>query len=144
MEAKMNSSSNGRTVVDIVRDLLTETSTLIRKESELARAEISEKVDQAIRGVGLMVAGAVLLIPALVVLLGAAVFAMIDAGIDTRFAALAVGGIALVIGIALAWGGARSMRTERLVPSRTIENVQRDVSLARHQLRSDHEIKHAA
>ena len=75
----MNSNANGRTVVDIVRDLLAETTALLRKESQLARAEISEKVDQAVRGAGLVVAGAVLLIPALVVLLGAAVFAMIDA-----------------------------------------------------------------
>ena len=80
----MNSNSNGRTVADIVRDLLAESSALLRKETQLARAEMSEKVDQAVRGVAFIVAGAVLLMPALVVLLGAAVFAMIDAGIDAR------------------------------------------------------------
>ena len=140
----MNSNSNGRTVADIVRDLLAESSALLRKESQLARAEISEKVDQAVRGVAFIVAGAVLLIPALVVLLGAAVFAMIDAGIDARWAALAVGAIALVIGIVLAWVAARAFKTERLIPNRTIAHVQRSVSLARHQLRSHDEIQRAA
>jgi Putative Actinobacterial Holin-X, holin superfamily III len=137
-------NANGRTVVDIVRDLLTETSTLLRKESQLARAEISEKVDQAIRGVGMVIAGAVLLIPALVVLLGAAVFAMIDAGIDARWAAFAVGGAALLVGLLLAVIGVRAMRADQLMPRKSIAHVQRDLSMAKNQLRPHHEIKRAA
>ena len=140
----MNPNTNGRTVADIVRDLLTETSTLLRKEGQLARAEISEKVDQAVRGLGFIVAGAVLLTPALVVLLGAAVAAMIEAGMDPHWAALIVGGIALIIGLVLVWLGARAFKAERLAPSRTIAHVKSDVSLAKHQLRQHHEIERAA
>jgi len=140
----MNSNGSGRTVVDIVRDLLAETTTLLRKESQLARAEISEKVDQAVRGVGLVIAGAVLLIPALVVLLGAAVFAMIDAGIDARWAALAVGGVALIVGVLLALLGVRAMRADELMPRKAIAHVRRDLSMAKNQLRPHHEIKRAA
>jgi len=130
----MNPNSNGRSVVDIVRDLVTETSTLLRKEGQLARAEISEKVDQAVRGLVFIAAGAVLLIPALVVLLGAAVAAMIDRGFDAANAALVVGGIALLVGLALAVLGVRAVKLEQLKPARTIAHVQRDVSLAKHQL----------
>ena len=133
-----------RPISAIFIDLVNQFTALVRKESQLARAEISEKVDQAVRGVAFIVAGAVLLIPALVVLLGAAVFAMIDAGIDAQWAALAVGAVALVIGIVLAWVGARAFKTERLIPNRTIAHVQRSVSLARHQLRSHDEIQRAA
>jgi len=140
----MNSNGSGRTVVDIVRDLLAETTTLLRKESQLARAEISEKVDQAVRGVGFVIAGAVLLIPALVVLLGAAVFAMIDAGIDARWAALAVGGVALIVGVLLALVGVRAMRADQLMPRKAMAHVQRDLSMAKNQLRPHHEIKRAA
>src|SRR5438477_180219 len=130
----MNPNTNGRTVADIVRDLFTETSTLLRKEGQLARAEISEKVDQAVRGLIFIVAGAVLLVPALVVLLGAAVAAMIDRGFDAANAALIVGGIALLVGLALAVLGMRAVKLEQLKPARTIAHVQRDVSLAKHQL----------
>ena len=140
----MNPNSNGRTVVDIVRDLYIEISTLLRKEGQLARAEISEKLGQAVRGLGFIVAGAVLLIPALVVLLGAAVAAMIDHGIGAANAALIVGGVTLLVGLGLAALGIRAIKIEQLKPTRTIEHVQRDVSLAKHELRHDHEIKRAA
>jgi hypothetical protein len=140
----MNPNSNGRTVVDIVRDLYIEISTLLRKEGQLARAEISEKLDQALRGLGFIVAGAVLLIPALVVLLGAAVAAMIDHGIGAANAAVIVGGVTLLVGLGLAALGIRAIKIEQLKPTRTIEHVQRDVSLAKNELRHDHEIKRAA
>ena len=140
----MDSNNHGRPVTDIVRDLLAETSTLLRKESELARAEVSEKIDQAIRGIGFVVGGAVLLMPALVVLLNAAVAAMVNAGVEAHWAALAVGGVALLIGLALVWGGIRAFQLDRLAPRRTIAHVQRDVSLARHQLRRHHEIQRPA
>ena len=133
----MNPNGNGRSVVDIVRDLFTETSTLLRKEGQLARAEISEKVDQAVRGLIFIVAGAVLLVPALVVLLGAAVAAMIDRGFDAANAALVVGGVALVVGLVLAVLGVRAIKIEQLRPDRTIADVQRNVSLAKHQLRHE-------
>src|SRR5436853_5677907 len=111
----MHSNSDSRTVTDIVRDLLAETSTLFRKESQLARAEVAEKADQVVRGMGLTVLGAALAIPGITVLLGAAVTALVDTGIDARWAALAVGVAALVIGILCAWFGARAMRADRLL-----------------------------
>lgn len=132
----MNGQSNGRTVADIVRDLMNETAALLRKESELARAEVAEKASQAARGVGFVVAGAVLAIPALTVLLGAAVIAMVDAGIDRGAAALVVGGVAFLIGVVLAALGWRALQARGLVPTRTIAHVKRDVTMARHQLKS--------
>jgi hypothetical protein len=140
----MNPNGNGRSVIDIVRDLLAETSTLLRKEGQLARAEISEKLDQAVRGLVYLIGGAVLLMPALVVLLGAAVAAMVDAGVEAPRAALTVGGVALLVGLVLLVLGVRAFKLEQLKPSRTIEHVQRDVSMAKHQMRQHHEIERAA
>lgn len=140
----MNPGTNGRTIPDIVRDLLTEVTTLLRKEGQLARAELSEKVDQVTRGLGFIAAGAVLVVPALVVLLGALVAAIVNAGIAEPWAALIVGGATLLIGVVLAWAGARAMKVEHLAPTRTIAHVQRDLSLAKHQLRHDHETERAA
>ena len=61
-----------------------------------------------------------------------------------RWASLAVGGAALLIGLALlAWGVSR-LKAERLVPNKTIEQLQRDVAVAAQQMRTDYEIPERA
>ena len=84
-----------------------------------------------------MVGGAVLLIPALVVLLTASVAALIDAGFEAHWAALIVGGAAFIVGAALLFAGTRFIRADNLAPNRTIEHLQRDLRVAKHQLRHE-------
>ena len=55
-----------RPISAIFADLVNQFTTLIRKEGQLARAEISEKLGEIGTALGLVVGGAVLLIPALV------------------------------------------------------------------------------
>jgi len=131
----MTTATNARPITDIFRDLLTQLTALLRNERELAQAEISEKIDQAARGLALMVGGAVLLVPALVVLLGAAVAAIMQTGMEPSLAALIVGAAALVIGGVLVLIGRNSLKLNRLVPTRTIEQLRRDASVASHQMR---------
>jgi hypothetical protein len=88
-------------------------------------------------GLGLIVVGAVLLIPALVILLQAGVAGLVEYGIKEPWAALIVGGAALLIGVILALIGSSRLKADRLVPNKTIHQVQRDISVARDQLR-DH------
>jgi hypothetical protein len=131
----MTTANNGRPITDIFRDLLAQLTALMRNEGALARAEMSEKIDQATRAVIFMVAGAVLLVPALVILLAAAVAAIMAAGIEPYFAALIVGGAALVVGLALILGGKSSIRLRNLAPRRTMDHLRRDTAVARDQLR---------
>ena len=63
----------GRSLPDVFTDLIAQLTTLLRKEGQLARAEISENIGAAANGLGFVVGGAVLLIPALVILLQTAV-----------------------------------------------------------------------
>lgn len=65
-----------RSIPAILSDLLGQFPTLLRKETQLARVEMSEKLSQLGMGLALLVGGAVLLIPALVILLEAAVAAL--------------------------------------------------------------------
>jgi hypothetical protein len=58
-----------RPISAIFSDLVSQFTTLIRKEGQLARAEMSEKLGEIGIALGLAVGGAVLLIPALVILL---------------------------------------------------------------------------
>lgn len=124
-----------RSVPELFTDLISQVTTLFRTETRLARAEMSEKIGHAGRGVAMIVAGAVLLIPALVVLLQAAVVALIDAGYQAHWAALMVGGAALVIGLLLALTGVNRLKVKHLTPHKTIEQLQTDAAFARNQVR---------
>jgi Na+-transporting methylmalonyl-CoA/oxaloacetate decarboxylase gamma subunit len=85
------------------------------------------------------VIGAVLLIPGLVVLLEAAVAALQKYGLESDWAALGVGGGVVLIGLILLAVGMSRLSVRRLVPSRTLEQIQQDANVAREQTRSDHD-----
>lgn len=123
-----------RTIPDVVSDVFTHLTTLFRKEMQLARTEVSEKFGQALSGMVMLVIGAVLLIPALVILLMAGVTALTEAGLESYWASLIVGGIALLIGAILALVGLSRLKAENLAPSRTIDQLQRDAAIAKNQI----------
>jgi Putative Actinobacterial Holin-X, holin superfamily III len=133
-----------RPISAIFVDLANQFTALIRKEGQLARAEMSEKIGEIGVALGLVVGGAVLLIPALVILLQAAVAGLAAAGLAVGWASLIIGGAALLIGLALLAVGINRLKTSRLVPSRTIEQLQRDAAVATQQVRNDHGIPERA
>lgn len=126
-----------RSIPEIIGDLIGQAGALIRKEGQLARAEISEKVGEAGLGVGLIAAGAVFAIPALVILLQAAVEALATTGLSPAMSALIIGGVALLIAIVLAAVGIARLKSEKLAPRRTIRQLQKDADLAAHPMRDD-------
>jgi UPF0716 family protein affecting phage T7 exclusion len=134
----------GRSLPEIFTDLISQLTTLLRKEGQLARAEISENTRAAAAGLGFVVGGAVLLIPALVILLEAAVDAMVKGGLSMVGAALIAGGGALVIGLVLIFVGVSRFRAEKLLPHRTFEQLQQDALAAKQQMRQNHDQHRAA
>jgi hypothetical protein len=133
-----------RSIPEIITDLLCQFPTLVRKEAQLARAELSEKITQVGLGLALIAGGAILLIPALVILLEAAVAALERAGLQPPIAALIAGGAALVIGIILLLVGISRLKAENMVPQKTINQIQQDASMAKRQVRSDDDYQRAA
>jgi hypothetical protein len=129
--------NHARSIPDIFVDLFKQLATLVRTEAQLARVEASEKMAQVAAGLGLVVAGAVLVIPALVVLLQAAVSALQERGFTAPLAAVIVGGAVLVIGLILVAVGTSRLKAKSLVPDKTIGQFQRDVSMARNQMRNE-------
>src|SRR5260370_32998389 len=89
-------ADNTRSVPELFTSVVSQLADLVRTEGQLARAEISEKMTLAATGLGLIVGGAILLMPALVVLLEAAVAALVDNGIAPYWAALIGGGACFV------------------------------------------------
>ena len=139
----MTTEPNGRSITDILMNLVRQTTELIRSEGQLARAEFSEKIDK-LAGAAIMTgAGAVLLLPALVILLGAAVIALTDAGWRAAVAALVVGAVALAIGGVLCAIGVSQLRAVSLVPNKTIRQIQQDVAVAT-ETRYEHDVERAA
>ena len=62
------SSNNQTSVADLFGNVVTELSTLLRKEVQLARAELGEKAGQAAGAVASLAIGGVLLLAALIFL----------------------------------------------------------------------------
>lgn len=138
-------TSIGRSIPDILSDLVGQFTRLVQKEGQLARAELSENIGKAATGLGLVIGGAVLLIPALVILLDAAVAAITERGhLAPYWSALIVGGVVLILGLVLlAFGGSR-LRPSNMVPTRTMQQLQRDASVAKSQFEESHELHRAA
>jgi hypothetical protein len=137
-------ADNTRSLPELFTSVVSQLADLVRTEGQLARAEISEKMTLAATGLGLIVGGAILLMPALVVLLEAAVAALVDNGIAPYWAALVVGGACFLLGLILLLIGVSWIRAGRLVPDKTIHQLQRDAATARSQVRTDHVEQRAA
>jgi len=120
---------------DLFADLITQLTTLFRKEVQLARTEVSEKITEAVMAIGFMVGGAVLLIASLVLLLQAAVDGLVNLGLNRAWAALILGGVVLLIGIVLVWLGSKRLKAENLAPRKTVDQLQRDAAMAKEQVR---------
>ena len=127
-----------RPIPEIFTDLVSQVTTLVRKEGQLARAEISEKAGRALSGIVMLVVGAVLLIPALVILLQAAMAALVQNGMTPAVASLIVGGAALILGVILALVGWNMAKPTALVPDRTIDQLKRDTEVPRHSATTAH------
>jgi uncharacterized membrane protein YqjE len=91
-----------RSVGELLKELSTETSTLVRKEMELARAELQQQGKRAGKGAGLLGGAGVTALLALGSLT-ATVIALLDTAMETWLAALIV---------TVIWG-ATSCRTRR-------------------------------
>ena len=128
-----------RSIPGIVIDLIGQFTTLLRQESKLARAEISENVNRALVGIVMAIAAAVFLIPALVILLMAAVYGIEAAGLAPYWAALIVGGAAVVVGVVLLLIGINRLKAKNLIPSKTLHQLQEDAALAKRQMSGDEE-----
>ena len=123
-----------RSVTDLITDLIRETGELVRTESRLVRAEISDKVRQVEMGGGSIAAGAICLLVALFVLAQALIVALGNV-IGDAWAALLVGVVIAAIGAALLAKGRRDLAPNNLMPDRTTNQLSKDGKLVKEQIR---------
>jgi hypothetical protein len=128
-------SANNRSIPDLLGDAVGQLAKLIGNEFALARAELSEKAAQAGKAAGMIGAGAVLMIPALVLLLFAIAAALIKAGLSDPLAYLLTAvGAAAISGI-LIWMGMSRLSGDQLKPNVTLDQVERDKLAAKEMVR---------
>jgi uncharacterized protein YacL len=125
------SGSDTPAISELFADALKQLSKLMRNELQLARAEIAAKASEAISAVGLVIGAGISLIPALVLLLMALADWMEDLGTRPSTAHLIAGVAGLVIGGILAAIGTNRLKANSLVPKRTLEQLNRDVTAAK-------------
>jgi len=120
-----------RSIPELLSDALAQLAKLIGNEFDLAKAELSSKASQVARAVAMIGAGAVIMIPGLVVVLFAAAAALMHAGFSDPIAYLIVGGAAVLLAATLIVVGINRMSGEALKPSVTIDQLQRDKAAAK-------------
>jgi MFS family permease len=122
---------------ELLRQLANETTTLVRQELDLAKAEMTEKGKEAGKGVG-MFGGA-----GVIGLLAGGAFtafliALLDTGMKTWIAALIVAVVYGAIAAVLALKGKNTLKQAGPpVPEQTQDNVKEDVRWVKTRARSE-------
>jgi len=128
-------SASNRSIPDLLGDAVNQLAKLIGNEFALARAELADKAAQVARASALIGAGAVLMIPALVVLLFAIAAALMHAGMSDPLAYLLTAVGAMAVSGVLIWVGISRMSGDALTPKVTIEQLERDKMAAKEMVR---------
>src|SRR5215207_119760 len=126
----MATDARDRPVGELVKDLSAQTSTLVRKEIELARVELQQKGKVAGKGAGMLAAAAVFGLLAMAAL-SAAIIALLDKAMDTWIAALIVMALWAVVALVLAKSGQKALQRATPPAPQTVETVKEDIQWAK-------------
>ena len=130
----MDAGGRERPIGDLLSDLASQVSTLVRREIELARTEIASSLMQVGRGAGLTGLGGVLVHAGLLALLAAVVLGLVQAGIDPWLAASIVGLLVIGVGIVITSIGLKQVQTTDMAPRQTVASIRRDVEYVKEQI----------
>ena len=130
----MNIQSS-RSIPELFSDAFAQLSKLVGNEFALARAELSEKAGQVGKAAAMIGAGAVILIPALVLILLAISAALIRSGLSEPVAYLIAGlGAALLSAVLIIMGISR-LSVDAFKPTVTLNEVKLDKAAAKEMVR---------
>jgi uncharacterized membrane protein YqjE len=125
-----------RSIAELTKELLRNVSELVRRELELAKVELKEKTRRLAVGIGLVAAGALILLVMLGALTATAILALATT-LDAWLAALIVTIVAGAIGALVLLLGVRSIsRGAPPVPDHTVESVKEDIAWVKTRAKS--------
>jgi hypothetical protein len=120
---------------ELFGELSKETATLVRKEVELARVEMTHKASRVGREIGMLAVGAMVLYAGLLALLAALIIGLGTLGLPWWLSALLVGLVVSIAGFFLVQRGREGLKRENLAPQQTIETLKEDAEWAAQQTR---------
>lgn len=123
-----------RSLGELFSDLTQQTSTLLRQEVQLAKAELTQSVTNAGRGVGLIIAGGVIAYAGFLAILSAIILVLWQAGLEGWLAALLVGLVVGALGVILVLQGRSALKVSNLAPQKTVKSLKEDTKMVKEQL----------
>ena len=122
-----------RSIGELFGELASETSTLIRQEVNLATVELTQKAAYAGRQAAMVGGGALVGMLAVQALAAAGIIAL--ASVNPLWAAaLAVGGLLLVVALAVAMTGLTALKHMDLTPTQTLQSLKDNKTWMRREL----------
>jgi hypothetical protein len=129
------SSPSNRSIPELFSDAFGQLAKLIGNEFDLARAEMASKVSQVGRAAVLIGVGALILMPALVLILFAIASALIQYGFSSPVSYLLTGVGTAVVSAVLIGIGVSRLSGDAMRPSMTLDQLQRDKVAAKEMIR---------
>ena len=121
-----------RGIGELVKDLASQTSTLVRQEIKLAQAEVTQKGKVAGKGAGMLAGAAVAALLGLGALT-AVLIVVLDGAMALWLAALIVTVLWLAIAAVLAAAGRKALQSATPPAPQTVETVKEDIQWAKTQ-----------
>ena len=122
----MTSPVDRTSLTDLFGAALAQLAKLLQNEFDLARAELSEKAGEIGNALKFILAGAVIVIPALVMVLFAIARWLASLGMSEALADLIVGVVAAALAFILIGLGLRRLSAGALKPTVTLDQISRD------------------
>jgi hypothetical protein len=127
----MSLSGDFNAISRLFGDAVEQLGKLVQNEVELAKAELAQKISRAGLGAGYVGAAAILAMPVLFLLLMSLALALVEVGLSPAIAHLAAAGCGAVGCGILAAVGFSYLKPGRLKPKVTMQEVKRDLSMAK-------------
>jgi hypothetical protein len=131
----MTTQSDLRVISGLLGDALSQFAKLFQNEVDLAKAELGEKMQQVGGAMGFIAAGAILVMPALVMALFALSGALIEAGWSQPISYLASAVIAAVLAGVLFAVGINRLDARHLAPRETMRQLEKDKETVKEMVR---------
>ena len=130
----LHNAQNGRSMTELLQDIIADIQEIVRSEFRLAKAEIQEETAKVARSGIPLIVGLLLGLYALGFILLAVVHAL-SLVVDAWLAALIVGLGVAVISLILISVGRNRLKGVKVVPEKTIGTMKENVQWAKHQIR---------
>lgn len=122
-----------RSLGQLFADLMNDTRTLLQKEVQLAKVEVTEKVTRLGKDIASLAVGGAIAYAGLLALVAAAVMGLANI-VPHWLAALIVGVVIAGIGVGMIQQGRKNLSLEKLSPRKTVESLQEDKQWVKEQI----------